>query len=349
MITLKQGDLFESNADAIVNTVNCVGVMGKGVALEVKKRYPHVYSEYRKACDAGVIKPGVIQSIATENLFGPKYIINFPTKRHWKTNSIIEDIEIGLITLVDEIKKLKLQSIAIPPLGCGNGGLDWDVVKPKIINALSGLDNIDITIFEPKDKTSSSSNKIKNNSEIKPTLNKERYLLLSLLGSYTSDNYVITVNEIQKLAYLMQVQGQKLGLEFIPSKNGPFSEKLNLVLKKLQDHYLEVYSISNKKSVIRINNEYLSLEKIANIQKQIDENTASIINFIRGYRSEIGMELFSIVLWETLKMSESDGHEYLLENISKWNSTHHYIFKSSEIISLHERIKSEMSTFVNYK
>jgi O-acetyl-ADP-ribose deacetylase (regulator of RNase III) len=123
MVNLKSGNLLTEDADALVNTVNCVGVMGKGVALQFKEAFPANYTEYKKACDKGLVRPGSMFTVRVGDLINPKYIINFPTKRHWKGKSKMEDIELGLKALRDEVKRLTVKSIAIPPLGCGNGGL----------------------------------------------------------------------------------------------------------------------------------------------------------------------------------------------------------------------------------
>ncbi len=146
MITFINGDIFTSNADAFINTVNCVGVMGKGLALEVKKRYPDCFLQYKNACAQGLVKTGKMHVYADES---GKYIINFPTKNHWRYNSQMSYIEEGLVDLCTVIKDLKLKSIAIPALGCSNGGLNWSDVKPVIIKHLAHLD-VNIFVYEPR-------------------------------------------------------------------------------------------------------------------------------------------------------------------------------------------------------
>ena len=149
MIKFKHEDILEQKTEAIVNTVNCVGVMGKGIALQFKKTFPDNFREYKKMCDAEQLKAGVMFSTRTNRLF-PQYIINFPTKRHWRNKSQLADIQLGLVSLVKEIERLEIKSIAIPPLGCGNGGLDWSIVKPLIVDALTPLDQINVIILEGK-------------------------------------------------------------------------------------------------------------------------------------------------------------------------------------------------------
>ncbi|WP_082650596.1 type II toxin-antitoxin system antitoxin DNA ADP-ribosyl glycohydrolase DarG [Mastigocoleus testarum] len=149
MIESKRGNLLEEEVEALVNTVNCVGVMGKGIALQFKRAYPENFHQYEKACKTGEVKPGSVFTVATDSILKPKYIINFPTKRHWKGKSKIEDIKSGLVALVAEVERLKIKSIAIPPLGCGNGGLNWADVKPLIESAFASQTNVKVILFEP--------------------------------------------------------------------------------------------------------------------------------------------------------------------------------------------------------
>jgi O-acetyl-ADP-ribose deacetylase (regulator of RNase III) len=148
MIEIRQGNLLAEPAEALVNTVNCVGVMGKGIALQFKQAFPDVFKQYKKACDAGEVQPGKMFTVLTGEFLEPQYIINFPTKRHWKGSSRLDDVRSGLVALVAEVERLEIKSIAIPPLGCGNGGLDWAVVKPMIIEAFAGLPDVQVLLFE---------------------------------------------------------------------------------------------------------------------------------------------------------------------------------------------------------
>lgn len=149
MLKLKRGNLLEEQAEALVNAVNCVGVMGKGIALQFKQTFPGNFKHYQKACKNDQVRPGQMFTVATDSLLNPRYIINFPTKRHWRQRSKIEDIQTGLTALVNEAQDLGIQSIAIPPLGCGNGGLAWSDVKPLIVEAFELLPSVEVILFEP--------------------------------------------------------------------------------------------------------------------------------------------------------------------------------------------------------
>ena len=148
MIEYQQGNLLEENTEALVNTVNCVGVMGKGIALQFKKAFPENFKQYQQACNLKEVQPGKMFITSTGELF-PKYIINFPTKRHWREKSRIEDIESGLKALIALVEQSNIKSISIPPLGCGNGGLNWLEIKPKIASAFIELPDVQVVIFEP--------------------------------------------------------------------------------------------------------------------------------------------------------------------------------------------------------
>jgi O-acetyl-ADP-ribose deacetylase (regulator of RNase III) len=151
MIEFKQGNLLEAETEALVNTVNCVGVMGKGIALQFKQAFPDNFKQYKQACNAHQVQPGQMFIVASDTLFHPRYIINFPTKRHWRSKSKLEDIQIGLIALTTDIERLAIQSVAIPPLGCGNGGLGWEIVKPLVEQAFIPLPQVKVIVFDPLD------------------------------------------------------------------------------------------------------------------------------------------------------------------------------------------------------
>lgn len=150
MIELKQGDILTADVEALVNTVNCVGVMGRGLALQFRKIFPENFKAYKAMCDRGELRPGKLFIYEQAQLTNPRYIINFPTKDDWKDKSQIEYIDTGLEILGQEVRRLSIRSIAIPPLGCGLGGLKWSDVRPRIERAFSTLADVHILVYEPK-------------------------------------------------------------------------------------------------------------------------------------------------------------------------------------------------------
>lgn len=149
MLTLKKGNLLDADVEALVNAVNCVGVMGRGIALQFKEAFPANFKAYEAACKRGEVVPGRMFIFATGGLTNPRYIVNFPTKRHWREKSRIEDIDAGLTDLVAEVTRRNIKSIAIPPLGTGLGGLSWTDVRPRIMKAAEKLPDLDVQVFEP--------------------------------------------------------------------------------------------------------------------------------------------------------------------------------------------------------
>jgi len=150
MIEYKTGDLLAEKADALVNTVNCVGHMGAGIALQFKKAWPENFRAYAAACRDGEVQPGRMFVFETNQLAPPRYIINFPTKRHWRGRSRLEDIDAGLAALVAEIHRLRIGSVAVPPLGAGLGGLPWEEVRRRIERAMGALADLRVIVFEPR-------------------------------------------------------------------------------------------------------------------------------------------------------------------------------------------------------
>jgi len=179
MLTFTKGNLFESRTEAIVNTVNCVGVMGRGVALQFKNHFPDNFTAYERACKRGEVVPGKMFVFETGQRL-PRIIINFPTKRHWRGASRIEDITSGLQDLRKVIMEYDISSIAIPPLGAGLGGLDWETVKQEMITALSDQGSIEIFVYEP-----SGTPEIVKNKRI-PSMTPGRAALIELIHRYLS-------------------------------------------------------------------------------------------------------------------------------------------------------------------
>jgi O-acetyl-ADP-ribose deacetylase (regulator of RNase III) len=149
-ITITSGDLLESDADALVNAVNTVGVMSRGIALQFRHSFPENYKAYRVACKRGEVRTGEMFVTSIWSAQGQRFIINFPTKRDWRQPSELAYIDAGLIDLVDQVRTRNIRSIAVPPLGCGLGGLDWKDVRPRIEEAFAGLPEVQVLLYGPK-------------------------------------------------------------------------------------------------------------------------------------------------------------------------------------------------------
>ncbi|MCY4541451.1 MAG: macro domain-containing protein [Rhodobacteraceae bacterium] len=151
MLEYKTGNILAEDAEALVNAVNCVGVMGRGVALQFKSAFPTNFQAYEHACKREEVRPGRMFVFETGQMINPRYIVNFPTKRHWRDKSRMEDIESGLFDLRRVIQERNIGSIAVPPLGSGLGGLDWHEVRSRIEEALRDFDDVSVIVFEPLD------------------------------------------------------------------------------------------------------------------------------------------------------------------------------------------------------
>ena len=207
MIEIEHGDILTANTEALVNTVNCVGVMGRGIALQFRKAFPENFKVYEAACERKEVQPGKMLVFETGLLTGPKYIINFPTKRHWRGKSEMKDIEAGLPALIDEIKKRGIRSVAVPPLGCGLGGLDWNQVRPRIVRAFESLPDVRLHLFEPAGAPAAEQ-MVKERRV--PKMTPGRAVLVELMSRYLAAvmDPFITLLEIHKLMYFMQEAGE---------------------------------------------------------------------------------------------------------------------------------------------
>ena len=232
MIELASGDILKDESEAIVNTVNCVGVMGRGIALQFKNAWPKNFKAYEAACARKELQPGRMFIFETGQLTTPRYIVNFPTKRHWRGNSRIEDIESGLVALASDIKSRGIRSIAIPPLGAGLGGLDWDDVRPLIEKHLSPLADVTVRIYEPKGAPQA--DKMQHSREV-PKMTPGRAALVELVNRYMKGllDPTISLLEVHKLMYFMQIAGEPLRLQFIKGPYGPYAENLRHVLRTI--------------------------------------------------------------------------------------------------------------------
>ena len=214
------GNILHADAEALVNTVNCVGVMGRGIALQFKNAYPKNFKAYEAACQRQEVQPGRMFVYATGELANPRFIINFPTKRHWRGNSRMEDIESGLIDLVEVIRRNNIQSIAIPPLGSGLGGLEWDDVRPRIEQALAALPQVKVLLYEPKGAPTS--DKMQHKREA-PKMTAGRAALVELMSRYLKGllDPAVSLLEVHKLMYFLQESGEPLRLQFKAATTAP--------------------------------------------------------------------------------------------------------------------------------
>ena len=237
MVRYVEGDILKANTDALVNTVNCVGVMGRGIALQFKKAFPENFKAYAAACKRKEVQPGRMFVYATGQLAGPRFIINFPTKVHWRGKSRLEYIESGLEALLAEIRKLGIRSIAIPPLGSGLGGLAWTEVRRLIDRALAEVPEVEAEIYEPVGAPATAATRAVGPP---PTMTPGCSALVGLIERYLSAlmDPAITLLEVHKLMYFLQSAGEPLRLRYAKAWYGPYAENLRHVLADVESRLI---------------------------------------------------------------------------------------------------------------
>ncbi len=330
MIIFKKGDILYEEADALVNTVNCVGVMGRGVALQFKQAFPDNFQAYAKACANGTVKPGRMFVYETGRL-QPRYIINFPTKRHWRGKSRMEDIKAGLGALVTEIKQRGISSIAIPPLGSGLGGLDWPLVRQFMEAELGGLDELAVTIFEPNDSLTEGTLVP---SQQFPQMTPGRAALVGLIHNHLAgmlDPY-LSLLELHKLLYFLQAAGQPLKLRFSKAPYGPYAENLRHVLMKIEGHFISGYTPGDSPhQKLELKPEALqqALNYLAQDQKT-SQRFHRVTDLIQGFESPWGLELLATVHWVVQKESGKSLDDIVAKTYA-WNQRKSEIFSVRQI------------------
>jgi O-acetyl-ADP-ribose deacetylase (regulator of RNase III) len=325
MIRYAHGNILEAPADALVNTVNEVGVMGKGVALMFSEAFPENARAYVEACKHGKVRVGHMFVTENKELIQPHWIINFPTKKHWRAPSRLEWIRSGLEDLIRVIKEKGIRSVAVPPLGSGNGGLDWTVVRSVIESALANLPEVEILIYSPT-RTYQNVSKKEGLDKLTPA----RALITELVRRYAILGLECTNLEVQKLAWFLQKSVLALGLKdpldlrFTASKYGPYAERLRHLLNALDGSYLHCgkrLSDAGPFDLIWFNDsrrakveEYLHSDKARTYLPAL-EATGKIID---GFESPLGMELLATVDWLLDKGGYQPSLSSIKEGLSKW-------------------------------
>lgn len=320
MIESGQGDILDANADALVNTVNCVGIMGRGIALQFRKAFPENYKFYRAACNRQELKPGKVLVYELNRLENPRYVINFPTKRHWKAKSRIEDIEAGLKSLAQEISKRGIHSIAIPPLGCGLGGLDWNEVRPRIEDSFRELPQVHVILYEPAGAPPAE--EMVKEKKV-PNMTVGRATLLVLMRRYLAAvmDPVVSLLEIHKLMYFMQEAGEDLRLRYDKGLYGPYATNLRHVLSHIEGHFISGYGDAEDRPDRQIE---LKLEASKKAEAFLRNHPATrsrfdrVVDLIQGFETPYGMELLSTAHWVGVKEGARNADEAVTKTY-EWN------------------------------
>lgn len=324
MIRYTKGNLLEADVEALVNTVNTVGVMGKGIALMFKEAFPENLRLYEAACRRNEVRVGRMFVTERPGLIGPRWIVNFPTKEHWRSRSREEWIEAGLADLRRVIVEKGIQSIAVPPLGCGNGGLEWSVVRPLIVAALGGLDEVEAVVYEP---TRRYQNVAKRKGVEK--LTRARALIAELVRRYWILGFECSMLEIQKLAWFMERDITALGLDnpldlrFTADRYGPYADRLRHLLESLDGSYLrsEVRVADAKPTDVIAFNDTKKDRVAAYLRAEAVDYLPALERTTRrigGFESPLGMELLATVDWLLTRGRRRPELEEIKAGLAAW-------------------------------
>jgi O-acetyl-ADP-ribose deacetylase (regulator of RNase III) len=345
MLELAKGNLLEADAEALVNTVNTEGVMGKGIALQFAKKFPKMYQAYREACKAGEVEPGRMFVYEQTDMLNPRYIINFPTKRHWRSPSRMEDILDGVAALRREIKRLGIRSVAVPPLGCGNGGLDWRNVRPAIERGLSDLEGVHVLLFPPAGAPEAASIVHKTK---RPQMNASRAIVLRIWQDYFVLGYQLTLLEVHKLLYFLQEAGEPLKLRFEKGPYGPYADNLRHLLHSFEGHFTLGFGDGRNKPDTQI--ELLpdsAGEASAYLAEHGEQSESSldrlrrVADLIKGFESPYGMELLATVHWAATREGATGHFEEARDAVSSWSNRKHKLLKSDHVRLGWNRLKEK--------
>jgi O-acetyl-ADP-ribose deacetylase (regulator of RNase III) len=316
-IAFKSGDLLAEDAEALVNSVNCVGIMGRGVALQFKRAYPRNFKAYQAACRRGEVQPGKMFVFETGSLTNPRYIINFPTKRHWRGRSRMSDIEAGLAALAKEIANRRIKSIALPPLGSGLGGLDWRQVRPLIEAELSSLPEVQIAVFEPERADSH----VLPRTRV-PRMTEGRAALVGLIQAYLKAHMdpVVTLLEVHKLMYFMQEAGEPLKLRFAKAPYGPYAENLRHVLQAVEGYYTTGYFGADTPTteISLVPGAVEDAETVLSKNPATGARFTRVVELVEGFETPHGLELLATVHWVVLH-ENPQSRDGVVRATHEWN------------------------------
>jgi O-acetyl-ADP-ribose deacetylase (regulator of RNase III) len=345
MIETTEGNLLNAPVEALVNTVNTVGIMGKGIALQFKQAYPQMFRAYEHASKAGEVQLGKMHVFDLGGLVGgPRWIINFPTKGHWRAGSRKADIQAGLQDLVDTIQRLNIRSIAVPPLGCGYGGLDWAEVRPLIESALGDLPAVRVLVFAPGATPAAAS--MPNRTE-RPKMTIGQAALIALMDRYLKGllDPFVSLLEVHKLMYFLQATGQPLHLQYEAREFGPYAKNLRQVLIRLESHYTQGYGDGNDsptKAIELLAGAVEEAQAFLRDDALIRQRMERVTDLIDGYEDPVGLELLSSVHWVMQHNPDAmQSPEAAAQAVHDWNSRKRRTLKPAQLTKAWHHLHSK--------
>ncbi len=320
MLRYRTGDILAADAEALVNTVNCVGVMGRGIALQFKRAFPENFKAYEAACRRGELEPGRMFVFETGELGNPRYIINFPTKRHWRGKSRVADIDAGLAALCDELRHRGIRSVAMPPLGTGLGGLNWSDVRARIEATVGQLEETDVLVFAPNGAPAAD----RMVRPAAPAMTPGRAALIGLMDRYLRGvlDPFVTLVEVHKLMYFMQEAGEPLKLRYREAQYGPYAENLRHVLKAVDGHMVTGYADGGDAPDKEL---HIVPGVAADAEAYLQDHPVTrahfdrVVDLVTGFETPLGMELLATVHWVATRRRVAD-FESLARTVHQWNA-----------------------------
>jgi len=340
MEVIKNGNLLDAKVEALVNTVNTVGVMGKGVALQFKKAFPANFRAYEAACRRNEVKIGEMLVTPT-GAFEPRLIINFPTKQHWRGDSSLETIRLGLADLIRVVREHSIQSLALPPLGCGLGGLKWEEVGPLIERAFAEVPDVQVLVYAPGAVPAAARPVART---ARPPMTAWKAALIQSVAAYGVLGFEATHHEAQKLLYLLVAAGAPLEHNFVEGQFGPYDDGMRHGLMAMDGHYVQGFGEGRRLEAIRLlpgaveeSEEFLNGEPAGS---QVNQAIQRVSALIEGFESPYGLELLSTAHW-VVQHNGARGVQETVNMVHAWNDRKAKTLNADDVRIAYERLNEQ--------
>lgn len=346
MIEPAQGNLLSAHTEALVNTVNTEGIMGKGIALQFRQAFPEMFRAYEKACADGEVRLGEVHVFDLGGLAGgPRWILNFPTKGHWRARSQLRDIEAGLADLTTKVRTLGIKSLAVPPLGCGNGGLNWSEVRPRIEQAFAGLHDVQVLLFAPAGAPDAATMP---NRTARPKMTIGQAALIALMDRYLKGQLdpVVSLLELHKLMYFLKAAGEPMPrLKFEKDRFGPYAPDLRHGLIRMEHHFTRGYGEGKDDPKLHIELLEGAVEAAQEFlceRSDTKERMNLVRDLIRGFEDPYGMELLSSLHWVMQQNQRArDDVEVAVAAVHEWNERKRLVLRPEHLRKAWNRLKEQ--------
>ncbi|MEO7196440.1 MAG: macro domain-containing protein [Pseudonocardiaceae bacterium] len=345
MIHESHGNLLDSDAEALVNTVNTVGVMGKGIALQFSRRFPDMFRDYERAAKRHEVRLGQMHIWGTGAMTGPQFVINFPTKGHWRARSQLPDIEAGLADLVRVVREKSISSIAVPPLGCGNGGLDWAEVQPLIESAFARLPDVDVRIFPPEGVPDAADMTTRT---ARPVMTVAKAAFIAIMRRYSEITLDVSLIEIQKLMYFLQVAGEDMRLDYTKGRYGPYADNLRKALRSMEGHFITGFgdgskSVQEAEPVKLLPGASDEADHVLDSSPSTVARIERVVRLSEGFESAYGLELLASVHWVATHENTKAAADPKIAGdlIGAWNARKHRMMGPDHVAKAWSHLRNE--------